>query len=111
LQAIQYVHQQGVIHRDIKPENLVFDSNGYLKLSDFGIARQVPLLQSQNTTTDFMDSSVPKSGIVDTSGTPGYMSPEALCQLPQSYTTDFFAIGVLVHELMFRKRPYIGKNK
>ena len=80
LQALHYVHSQGVIHRDLKPENLVFNSNGYLRLTDFGIARQVPFLQSQNTTTDFLDNStVLKAGIVDTSGTPGYMSPEALC--------------------------------
>ena len=34
------MHEQGIIHRDIKPENLVFDINGYLKLTDFGIARE-----------------------------------------------------------------------
>jgi len=39
LQALHYVHSQGVIHRDLKPENLVFNSNGYLRLTDFGIAR------------------------------------------------------------------------
>lgn len=37
--ALEYVHSKGIIHRDIKPENLVFDDSGYLKLTDFGIAR------------------------------------------------------------------------
>lgn len=37
--ALQYIHANCVIHRDIKPENLVFDSNGYLKVTDFGIAK------------------------------------------------------------------------
>ena len=39
IQAIEYVHSQGIIHRDIKPENIVFDEKGYAKLTDFGIAR------------------------------------------------------------------------
>ncbi len=39
VQALEVVHQCGIIHRDIKPENLVFDSEGYLRLTDFGIAR------------------------------------------------------------------------
>lgn len=39
LQALEVVHGCGIIHRDIKPENLVFDSDGYLRLTDFGIAR------------------------------------------------------------------------
>lgn len=37
--GLEYIHNQGIIHRDIKPENLVFDSNGYLRITDFGIAR------------------------------------------------------------------------
>ena len=37
--ALEYIHKNGILHRDIKPENLVFDSNGYLRLTDFGIAR------------------------------------------------------------------------
>jgi serine/threonine protein kinase len=36
--ALEYVHNKGIIHRDIKPENLVFESDGYLRLTDFGIA-------------------------------------------------------------------------
>jgi serine/threonine protein kinase len=39
IQGLSFVHKKLIIHRDIKPENLVFDSNGYLKITDFGIAR------------------------------------------------------------------------
>jgi len=52
------------VHRDIKPENLVFDESGYLKVTDFGISRHLPM----NTT----DSENEFAGIVDASGTPGY---------------------------------------
>ena len=61
IQALEAVHEEGVIHRDIKPENLVFDSNGYLRLTDFGIAR---VWQPENSN--------------ESSGTPGYMAPEVM---------------------------------
>jgi serine/threonine protein kinase len=54
--ALDYVHSLAIIHRDIKPENILFDRNGYVKLTDFGIART----WSPNNSND-------------TSGTPGYM--------------------------------------
>ena len=38
--ALEYCHAQGVVHRDVKPENLVFESSGYLRLTDFGISRK-----------------------------------------------------------------------
>ena len=63
LKALQHCHSQCIIHRDIKPENLVFDKNGYLKLTDLGIAR---VWNPDNSR--------------DTSGTPGYMAPEVMCK-------------------------------
>lgn len=54
--GLEYIHNNGIIHRDIKPENLVFDSQGYLHITDFGIAR----VWNPNNAQD-------------TSGTPGYM--------------------------------------
>lgn len=54
--ALEYVHNLKIIHRDVKPENLVFDEVGYVRLTDFGIARR---LREENGS--------------DTSGTPGYM--------------------------------------
>jgi len=61
--ACEYYHNQGILHRDIKPENLVFDSQGYLCTTDFGIAR---MWRPDNSS--------------DTSGTPGYMAPEVMCR-------------------------------
>ena len=62
LLSLEYVHNKGIIHWDIKPENLVFENNGYLRLTDFGIAR---VWNPDNSK--------------DTSGTPGYMAPEVMC--------------------------------
>lgn len=49
--------------------------------------------------------------IVDSSGTPGYMSPEVIINQPHDLSSDFFGIGVMLHEFMFCKRPYVGKSR
>lgn len=94
LLGLEYIHQNGVIHRDIKPENLVFDSNGYLKITDLGVAR---ILKPENSQ--------------ETSGTPGYMAPEVMCRQNHSFGVDHYAVGVMGYELMLGKRPYNGRNR
>ncbi|OMJ79792.1 hypothetical protein SteCoe_20092 [Stentor coeruleus] len=92
--GLEYIHNNKIIHRDIKPENLVFDSKGYLRITDFGIARTWKL-----------------DNFNDTSGTPGYMAPEVMCRQNHTYAADYFALGVLLYELMMGKRPYQGKDR
>ena len=92
--ALKYIHENNVIHRDIKPENLVLDENGYVRLTDFGIAKE-----------NLPDNSS------ETSGTPGYMAPEVMRAKNHSFPVDFFAIGVIGYEFMLGRRPYYGKNR
>lgn len=66
-------------------------------------------MPTEHSTSDQVDPT--PIGIIDTSGTPGYMAPEAMCQLHHGPAADFFAIGVMVYEQMFRKRPYGGASK
>lgn len=94
IQALGAVHGQGIIHRDIKPENLVFDKNGYLRLTDFGIARE---WNPENHT--------------ENSGTPGYMAPEVMFKQNHGVAADYFAVGVIAYECMMGKRPYLGKSR
>ena len=92
--ALEYIHTNNVIHRDIKPENLVLDEKGYVRITDFGIAKE-----------NCPDNSS------ETSGTPGYMSPEVMKGRNHSFEVDFFAIGVIGYEFMNGKRPYVGRNR
>ena len=90
--GLEYIHAHHIIHRDIKPENLVLDINGYVHITDFGVAK---LFQENNYK--------------ETSGTPGYMAPEVIKGMNHSYSADYFALGVIGYEFLLGKRPYVGK--
>jgi serine/threonine protein kinase len=81
--GLEYIHDNSIIHRDIKPENLVLDERGYVRITDFGVAK---LYDSENST--------------DTSGTPGYMAPEVMCGQNHTIAVDYFALGVIAYEFM-----------
>ena len=92
--ALEYIHSQKIIHRDIKPENLVFELKDYLRVTDFGVAK---INEKDNSR--------------ETSGTPGYMAPEVMLVQNHSFTSDFFALGVIGYEFMLGIRPYLGRSR
>lgn len=92
--SIEFLHNNGILHRDIRPENIIFDEYGFCKLADFGLAR---VWQEQNSS--------------DTSGHPGYIAPEILLRENYGTEVDYFAIGVVAHELMLGKRPWPGDDR
>ena len=74
---------------------MIFEENGYLRLTDFGIA------VFRSTTDNASESS----------GTPVYMAPEILFKRNYSYQSDFYSLGVVIFELAMGKRPYTGKTR
>ena len=92
--GLDYLHQNNILHKDIKPENLVFDSKGYLHITDLGISK---IYHEDNAK--------------ENSGTLGYMAPEVLFNKNHEFSVDFYALGVIGYELIMGKRPYIGKDK
>ena len=94
LLALEYIHSKNIIHRDIKPENLVLELNGYLRITDFGVAK---INEKDNSS--------------ETSGTPGYMAPEVILVQNHSFPSDFFALGVIGYEFMLGYRPYLGSSR
>ena len=95
--GLEYLHTNKIIHRDLKPENILIGKSGYIKISDFGIAKQL--------------NDEPEEHVVHESGSPGYMAPETIFKEKHSYVSDFFSLGVICYEMMKKKRPYIGKNR
>ena len=93
--AVGYAHQHLVIHRDLKPANMLVSTDGQLKLLDFGIAKH---LGSVRTDDDAAPSSAHAS--------PDYCAPEQLTGAPISTATDVYALGVILYELLVEKLPW-----
>ncbi len=95
-EAIQFAHEQGVLHRDIKPENILLDTQGRVKIADFGIAKLVG--------EDAPDLTLTLSGA--RLGTPSYMAPEQV-EHPGTvdHRADIYSLGVVFYELLTGELP------
>ena len=100
LAALNHAHGQKILHRDVKPENILLDAAGWVKLTDFGIAK---ILDAEE------DNGTQLSG--HSIGTPRYMSPEQVRGIPLDERSDLFSAGVLLYELLTARLPFDGSNQ
>ncbi|MEL7059012.1 MAG: protein kinase [Acidobacteriota bacterium] len=95
--ALHYAHGRNIVHRDIKPSNILLGEDGTAKVADFGIAK----LYDQATE-------LTRTGMVI--GSPQYMSPEQVRGDALDGRSDVFSLGVVVYELLSRRRPFAGET-
>src|ERR1700728_4748647 len=99
LEALEYIHENGVVHRDLKPENIMVDADDNIKLIDFGIAgsegsRRLTFAKLSNVM-----------------GTPDYISPEQVKGKRGDGRADLYAVGVMLYEMLTGKMPFEGPNQ
>jgi len=90
LDAMNYIHQHGIIHRDIKPQNIFYLPNGTVKLADFGIAKEINAISDNN----------------DMVGSIHYLAPELCCGQQATIQSDIYACGITFYQLLTGHLPF-----
>lgn len=94
--ALMFLHKHGVIYRDIKLDNILLDCEGHCKLADFGMCRDG--VKDGHLATTFC-------------GTPDYIAPEILQELDYGASVDWWALGVLMYEMLAGQPPFEADNE
>ena len=88
--ALGKLHSKNVVHRDLKPENILVGEDGYIRVTDFGLAK---ILEGNEFANSFC-------------GTQEYMAPEILNEVPYSFAVDWWALGILAYEMIVGFTPF-----
>ncbi len=98
LLALEFLHKRRIIYRDLKPENVLLDAEGHVKITDFGLAKQLKDDPEHSRTTTFC-------------GTDEYLAPEIILNEPYDESVDLWALGILIFEMLTGWAPWQDPNR
>jgi len=108
-EGLAAAHDKGIVHRDIKPENLFLLNDGRVKILDFGLARQDPLLAGEKDLTSSPTAARPTNpGAMI--GTVGYLAPEQARGEVADHRADIFSLGAVLFEMLTGRRAFHGTS-
>jgi Tol biopolymer transport system component len=108
-EGLAAAHDKGIVHRDIKPENLFLLNDGRIKILDFGLARQDPLLAGEKDLTSSPTAARPTNpGAMI--GTVGYLAPEQARGEVADHRADIFSLGAVLFEMLTGHRAFKGTS-
>ena len=93
--AIEHLHRNGIVYRDIKPENILIAPDGHLKLTDFGLSKDISKTKCTSTFC----------------GTAEFMPPEIVEKKFYTFSVDWWELGVLTYEMLFGRNPFHDANR
>ncbi|KAG6969463.1 hypothetical protein JG687_00003194 [Phytophthora cactorum] len=107
LSALEYLHDQNLLYRDLKLENLVLDEEGYLKILDFGFAKQDA---QRAEDTDDSSEQTQNARNLTLCGSMDYMAPEVLLRQSHDQRVDIWSFGIIMYELLLGRTPFYHEN-
>jgi G protein-coupled receptor kinase len=93
--GLEHLHQQGIVYRDCKPENILLDDHGHVRISDLGLAVEIP------------ENEMVRGRV----GTVGYMAPEVVDNEKYAFSPDWFSFGCLLYEMIEGQAPFRARKE